>query len=1218
MAASSGHSATDYEDYAAEEGQQQQPALPTTLRQQYAPKPAGGRSPERSGNGTGQAEKYPQADAAADDEPPDTEVAPQQHADETSIGVAVDVPVSGKRADYRYTLAAPTLDTLDGRHTVYQLTGHRQLVVVENQNVLVLDLLLELVILLHTSLPSYFESCPSSIGDGGSAGDYCDSAGQALSWLTLLALPVLLSFGTALLTLSIGILGDVWSSFEWAKACKFWVLSVSWFYYAVIVVMPTSVFAVAAAASTSGGSPVRLARCVEISIIAVDNSPADISEPQHHGMLQEVLETMQGMESKLDAAAEGMQHAMRANNEIIIDGLQHVEKGIICAVIASQEPDGTNEVQPERTAEGQPPDLTAGYPVNAGYLNANTFDVFFLCCIQLTHVLPALGNEKWSNSPIEHAGWAVMVLLPLMSFLVLLGIGGFMASSGLFEIWQGICLMVAIVVITIGITSYIAGNVQKAIKESGGAPVPECASCNCNLDFSFSCCSLLGKGAQSVSAYWKRFQNGTRTLLHEWKRGPIVYVLVWDVVICVILPITVLSVRSSKDGRYLQFLFYFTVCAVCNAFIKLYNVEQAFSNAPATETEVMESLMTKEGAGDRGWNLARQVYLFRTRIYNKRCQAWVWWSLIVILIVFNVFSQAPMAARTYDGPDSAQRVEASSQTFATENLYRGEISLVDLNGGQEVQPPACLGAYTMSGMIPGMTALDYAVLSMISYTSSTEAEYQAGTSVEHNMLNAYFGNGTVELLSEFNTRFSPSSPASRTFKVSQNITGEKGDGASLVVVVRGTKNTFDWLANINMWIEVALIQSLRFVLPFGSLWDAAYPDLIYALGGINYFQSKDTLRPDLALESHWRKNITEKFPVDSSRYVFTGHSLGGGVAAITASRVGHPAITFNAPNARLSHKKFGTTAEKLDNYTINVIPRHDIVPRIDLPSLRSVDILCRVNPDAFPFDAISCHNILSGICELQHTCGSMGRPFLKVCCCESDAYRYVDSTRSAYITDETLVQRLYDDRSASDRTAYHRRRLPDGFVSRQPFRHHRYCAPGRRGRGPVQRPVAAAACDSVAHGSERPGMKSEWDAPAAIPDSAVDEWVAHMKANGISRAMSLLSQRADILLPLHARPIRQGLQRQYSRQWTSWKAADAAGEKVVLHCAGGQGRTGLILASWLVKKYGMSPDQAVAEMMICAKDNNVSRADISAKLPGLLRRDPSRQKAQTKSATPLD
>ena len=29
-------------------------------------------------------------------------------------------------------------------------------------------------------------------------------------------------------------------------------------------------------------------------------------------------------------------------------------------------------------------------------------------------------------------------------------------------------------------------------------------------------------------------------------------------------------------------------------------------------------------------------------------------------------------------------------------------------------------------------------------------------------------------------------------------------------------------------------------------------------------------------------------------------------------------------------------------------------------------------------------------------------------------------------------------------------------------------------------------------------------------------------------------------------------------------AADAKGEKVVLHCAGAQGRTGIILASWLV------------------------------------------------------
>lgn len=39
----------------------------------------------------------------------------------------------------------------------------------------------------------------------------------------------------------------------------------------------------------------------------------------------------------------------------------------------------------------------------------------------------------------------------------------------------------------------------------------------------------------------------------------------------------------------------------------------------------------------------------------------------------------------------------------------------------------------------------------------------------------------------------------------------------------------------------------------------------------------------------------------------------------------------------------------------------------------------------------------------------------------------------------------------------------------------------------------------------------------------------------------------------------------HSKAMDFLEAADAAGEKVVLHCAGGQGRTGLILASWLVR-----------------------------------------------------
>lgn len=142
-------------------------------------------------------------------------------------------------------------------------------------------------------------------------------------------------------------------------------------------------------------------------------------------------------------------------------------------------------------------------------------------------------------------------------------------------------------------------------------------------------------------------------------------------------------------------------------------------------------------------------------------------------------------------------------------------------------------------------------------------------------------------------------------------------------------------------------------------------------------------------------------------------------------------------------------------------------------------------------------------------------------------------------------------------------------------------------------------------------MKAEWDAPAAIPDSAVNEWVEHMKVKGVTRAMSLLSPEE---LTFYASPLPEQYNKAFNdsiiidmkaagaheKAMAFLEAADEAGEKVVLHCSGGQGRTGLILAAWLVKKHGMSPEQAVSEMMAYAEENRVSRADISAKLPAFI------------------
>eukprot|EP00798_Chlamydomonas_sp_ICE-L_P000284 gene284-biopygen49 len=61
------------------------------------------------------------------------------------------------------------------------------------------------------------------------------------------------------------------------------------------------------------------------------------------------------------------------------------------------------------------------------------------------------------------------------------------------------------------------------------------------------------------------------------------------------------------------------------------------------------------------------------------------------------------------------------------------------------------------------------------------------------------------------------------------------------------------------------------------------------------------------------------------------------------------------------------------------------------------------------------------------------------------------------------------------------------------------------------------------------------------------------------------------------------------------QAAVNANEKVVLHCWGGGGRTGRLLAAFLVAHYKMTPQDAATEVMSHAKKLGASRrVDVSA------------------------
>jgi lipase ATG15 len=109
----------------------------------------------------------------------------------------------------------------------------------------------------------------------------------------------------------------------------------------------------------------------------------------------------------------------------------------------------------------------------------------------------------------------------------------------------------------------------------------------------------------------------------------------------------------------------------------------------------------------------------------------------------------------------------------------------------------------------------------------------------------------------------------------------------------------------------------------------------------------------------------------------TGHSLGGGIAIISAAQVGVGGVAISGPNAMLSRLSVlpQVSVEQLNTRTLNVIPNRDIIPRFDDPAQNYQMINCRSESR----NPISCHSIVRTICELLYTCGTGNRPALCEC-----------------------------------------------------------------------------------------------------------------------------------------------------------------------------------------------------------------------------------------------
>jgi protein-tyrosine phosphatase len=136
---------------------------------------------------------------------------------------------------------------------------------------------------------------------------------------------------------------------------------------------------------------------------------------------------------------------------------------------------------------------------------------------------------------------------------------------------------------------------------------------------------------------------------------------------------------------------------------------------------------------------------------------------------------------------------------------------------------------------------------------------------------------------------------------------------------------------------------------------------------------------------------------------------------------------------------------------------------------------------------------------------------------------------------------------------------------------------------------AASEQETCVFGARRPGLPF-----SHVSSLFVHSWISFMQAQGIRRILCLMSSRQlnayDDLLGTYRQvfgernvlwvPIEDfhlAEEAQLIEQILPFLVeADQQGEKVVVHCSGGVGRTGHVLAAWLVSCRGMSNEEAIA------------------------------------------
>lgn len=149
----------------------------------------------------------------------------------------------------------------------------------------------------------------------------------------------------------------------------------------------------------------------------------------------------------------------------------------------------------------------------------------------------------------------------------------------------------------------------------------------------------------------------------------------------------------------------------------------------------------------------------------------------------------------------------------------------------------------------------------------------------------------------------------------------------------------------------------------------------------------------------------------------------------------------------------------------------------------------------------------------------------------------------------------------------------------------------------------ASTRDEVLYGAARPGASQQlcYRPDLKLPASVITEWAYWAKGEGFERVITLLSPSE---LDTYQGSVVDVLSHQFSGHYSNIvmdrpgalqqvlaavRTAQEAGDKILVACWAGAGRTGQVLAAWLVQQYGLTPEEAAEEVKANAVKHGANR-----------------------------